>query len=233
MMLTSYNFFNNNKVNYIIRKANLRVIQFPHKKLYCNETRSRVNEWFFNIDADNIYINGYFQSEVYFQDIRDSLITQFIPSYESEYEYLMAKKEIDCTNSVAVHVRRGDFLKAQFNHNPHHYLLGEEYYKNAITFIDSHLNTAEYYWFSDDIEWVKNTFGNRNNFHFVTMHTKNPDIDELMLMKSCKHIIAANSTFSWWAAWLNENLQSIVIVPDKRYGNESMIPDRWIKISVN
>lgn len=64
------------------------------------------------------------------------------------------------------------------------------------------------------------------------MRTKHPDIDELMLMKNCKHIIAANSTFSWWASWLNENTDAMHICPAKRYGNANMIPDNWIKISV-
>jgi len=141
-------------------------------------------------------------------------------------------KEIIDSNSVAVHVRRGDFLKAQYNRNPRHYLLGEAYYKNSLRFINSRLNNPQFFWFSDDIEWVKNTFGTHDNFHFVSMHTENPDIDEMMLMKNCKHIIAANSTFSWWAAWLNENPNAVVTVPGKRYGNERMIPDRWIKIPV-
>ena len=65
------------------------------------------------------------------------------------------------------------------------------------------------------------------------MHTENPDIDEMMLMKSCKHIISANSTFSWWAAWLNESPNAIITVPEKRYGNEKMIPERWVKLSID
>ena len=89
-----------------------------------------------------------------------------------------------------------------------------------------------FFWFSDDIDWVKQNFGERENFRFVSLHTKHADIDEMMLMKNCKHIIAANSTFSWWASWLNEHKDALHICPAKRYGNLHMIPENWIKIGV-
>ena len=226
-----YRILNNSRINYVARKLNCRIIPFIDS-VYCNETRSMVNKWFFDIEKNNVYLNGYFQSEDYFKDIRNTLLEEFRPCYSYSDEFLKVLSEIQLNNSVAVHVRRGDFVKAQYNYNPHHYLLGEKYYSRAISFIESNIQDPEYYWFSDDIEWVKQNFGIQDNYHFITMHTENPDIDEMMLMKNCKSVIAANSTFSWWAAWLNENPNAIVTVPDKRYGNESMIPKKWIKIAV-
>ena len=128
------------------------------------------------------------------------MIQQFTPNYPSEAEYESALAEIQGREAVAVHVRRGDFLNAQNDPNPNHYLLGEQYYHNALK--------------------------------YVTLHTKHADIDEMMLMKNCKHIIAANSTFSWWASWLNEHKDALHICPAKRYGNLHMIPENWIKIGV-
>ena len=137
---------------------------------------------------------------------------------------------ITATNSVAIHVRRGDFLSAQHDPNPNHYLLGEAYYANALRYMDAQLDHPMYFWFSDDIEWVKQNFGERDNYRFVNLHTQYADIDEMMLMKHCNHIIAANSTFSWWAAWLNEHENVLRIVPEKRYGNAHMIPSDWKKV---
>ena len=80
------------------------------------------------------------------------------------------------------------------------------------------------------MEWVKEHVGSSDDFRFVRIHTKHGDIDDMMLMKNCKHIITANSTFSWWAAWLNENDNAIRIVPEKPYGMEGMIPTEWRKV---
>ena len=163
-----FHLMNNNKTNYILRKANFQNIRYSNG-YYCNETKSRVNEWFFDINANNVYINGYFQSEEYFKNIREDLLKQFQPNYEFSEEFYKFKDMITQENSVAVHVRRGDFLKAQHNHNPHHYLLGEEYYKHALDYMMKNLINPQFYWFSDDIDWVKNTFGKQDNFHFVSM----------------------------------------------------------------
>ena len=196
------------------------------------ETRSDIVPEFFNISAPNIYLDGYYQSEKYFREYKADLIQQFTPNYPSEAEYESALAEIQGREAVAVHVRRGDFLNAQNDPNPNHYLLGEQYYHNALKYVTEHLENPVFFWFSDDIDWVKQNFGERENFRFVSLHTKHADIDEMMLMKNCKHIIVANSTFSWWASWLNEHKDALHICPAKRYGNLHMIPENWIKIGV-
>lgn len=180
----------------------------------------------------SIYLDGYYQSEKYFREYKVDLIKQFTPNYPSEAEYESVLAEIQGREAVAVHVRRGDFLSAQNDPNPNHYLLGEQYYHNALKYVTEYLENPVFFWFSDDIDWVKQNFGERENFRFVSLHTKHADIDEMMLMKNCKHIIAANSTFSWWASWLNEHEEAMHICPAKRYGNLYMIPDGWTKIAV-
>jgi len=212
----------------------LRIARIPVgiKSKYLLETGSCIMDFFFKDSPENAYLDGYFQSERYFKEYRIDLLRQFTPAYEPEKEYLEALGKILSCNAVAVHVRRGDFLYAQNDTNPRHYLLGKRYYDNALRYMTEHVAEPMFFWFSDDIAWVKQNFGERDNFHFISLKTKHGDIDEMMLMKNCRHIIAANSTFSWWAAWLNEHEDAIRTVPAKRYGNIEMIPETWIKIAV-
>ena len=113
--------------------------------------------------------------------------------------------------------------------NSNRYILGKDYYQRAIVDINHRVTAPEFFWFSDDIEWVKKNFGNVANFHFVSLSTKHPDIDEMMLMSECKNIITANSTFSWWEAWMKKH-EGIIICPARRYGNIEMIPGTWEKM---
>lgn len=195
--------------------------------LYWLETKDEWQPEFFTIDSENLYVDGYFQSEVYFKDYRRELVRQFVPSYELEEEYIEALTKIKKVNAVAVHVRRSDFKK---DNNPFHYLLDEVYYKNAVDYMRKHLESPVFFWFSDDMDWVKEHIGESEDFHFVSIHTKHGDIDDMMLMKNCNHIITANSTFSWWAAWLNEYENAIRVVPKRPYGMKEMIPESWMKI---
>lgn len=197
------------------------------KFVYWLETKDEWQSEFFLLDAENLYVDGYFQSEDYFKQYRLELLRQIQPKYELENEYIKVLGEIRSCNSIAVHVRRGDFKKDSCEF---HYLLDELYYTNAIQKIRTMVEKPIFFWFSDDMEWVKEHIGVADNFRFVSINTKHGDIDDMMLMKNCKHIIAANSTFSWWAAWLNEYDNAIRIVPKKPYGMEEMIPSNWKKL---
>lgn len=219
-------------LNKVLRKVNIRVLPCGGGKKYLLEARSDIVPEFFSISQANIYMDGYYQSEEYFSSYKKELIKQFTPNYPSEQEYENVLSKIINCESVAVHVRRGDFLRAQNDSNPNHYLLGEQYYHNTLKYVNEHLENPVFFWFSDDIDWVKHNFGEKENFQFVSLNTKHADIDEMMLMKNCKHIITANSTFSWWASWLNEYEDALHICPAKRYGNLHMIPENWVKIGV-
>ncbi len=193
------------------------------------EAEPAIKDTFFSISGQKIFVDGYYQSVKYFEKNRQDLLRQFTPNYLEEAQFKEMLHRIKTCNSVAVHVRRGDFIKAQ-HYNAKHYLLDEEYYIEAIKYIEKKIEAPQFFWFSDDIEWVKSNFGKKENFNYVSLSTTNPDIDEIMLMKESNSIITANSTFSWWGAWLNENDNSIKIVPSKNYGSDGMIPDSWIKI---
>lgn len=222
----------NRIVNRFFRRC-LRITSYKAKKdysvlLYVGKKTVKA----FNAAASkNIYVDGYFMSEDFFNDYRDDLLKQFSQKYETSEDYLKYLTLIKGNNSVAVHIRRGDFLKAK-KRDKKYYLLTKEYYERCFEYMNVHLEKPVYFFFSDDINWVKENFGTKSNYFFVSLKTNNPDIDEMMLMKSCKNIISANSTFSWWAAWLNTNSNPIVLVPNKEYGPDHMIPNRWIKIEV-
>ena len=225
--------YKNKYLNKVLRKMNFRTLPCMNNTSYLLETRSDIVPEFFTINKKNIYIDGYYQSTKYFSEYRQSLLEQFTPTYPMEAEYIEELEKILECNSVAVHLRRGDFLNAQNDSNPNHYLLGEQYYHNSLKYIEKNVENPVFFWFSDDIEWVKKKFGEKQNYRFVSLKTKHGDIDELMLMKNCHHIISANSTFSWWASWLNEHEDAIHTCPERRYGNLHMIPEDWVKIPVD
>lgn len=217
----------------LVAQKGKRIIKCDKELEYLFEHSSthELTKEVFSINAPNIYVDGYFQSARYFENVEEKIRQQFVPSYAPEEEYLRKLNEIKQVNAVAVHVRRGDFLKAE-GKNSIAYVLGEQYYHHALKYMSENVDNPVFFWFSDDIAWVKDNFAHAENYRFISLKTKYADIDEMMLMKNCRHIIAANSTFSWWAAWLNEHTDCIRTVPDKQYGNIEMIPKKWIKISV-
>ena len=223
-------------MNYVLRKLHVIKCQYENQFVqyhfrnwtYFSELENGFQEAFLALNAENIFINGFFLSNSLFKKYRKDLLRKFVASYPSEPEYIDVLNKIRGCNSVAIHVRRGDY---KYSNHPYHYLLGEDYYRRAITYIREHTESPVFFWFSDDIEWVCKYFGMEKDFHFIKLQTTYRDIDDMMLMKNCNHIITANSTFSWWAAWLNEHENSIRILPEKRFGNE-MVPDSWIKLPV-
>lgn len=229
-----YEVLKNKYVNKAIRMLKHEVTSISPDCIYLVESTKDLVDSFFTVNASDIYLNGYFQSEDYFKKYREELIKQFTPNYKQGMEYNNALSNIEMSNSIAIHVRRGDFKKQALSDRKAqlHYLLGEVYYRDAIKRISNSVENPSFFCFSDDIEWARNSFGDLAKIQFVTLKTDHADIDEMMLMRNCKHIITANSTFSWWAAWLNEHENAIRIVPDKRYGTVRMIPDNWIKIPV-
>lgn len=212
-----------NKLSRVLNISQYRCGEY----LYWLETKDEWQPDFFTIKSKNLYVDGYFQSEEYFKQYRKELIRQFTPSYSPELAYTQTLEMIKTCDSVAVHVRRSDFKKDK---NSFHYLLDEGYYKRAIAYVRQKLEKPIFFWFSDDMNWVEEHIGIEKDFRYVNLKTVHGDIDDMMLMKNCNHIITANSTFSWWAAWLNDNPSRIRVVPQKPYGMEKMIPSEWMKL---
>ena len=217
------------KNKYVKRAMGVLNLKYCHlwNVAFLLETYDGFVEEFFTVNANIVYLDGYFQSELYFKPYKAELQNLFTPRYSADSSYLKVLSEIKSCNAVAVHVRRGDFKTSV---HPFHYLLTEDYYKRAIAYIRKRVDSPVFFWFSEDFEWVREHFAEERDFRFVNIKSENRDIDDLMLMKNCKHIITANSTFSWWAAWLNGHEDAIRIVPAKPFGIKEMIPDNWVKL---
>ena len=218
----------NNQVKSLFKRMDKPIYQLGGW-LYFRQLHDKFQEDFFTVNAPNIFLDGYFQCESYFREYRAELLEQFKPAYTMEPQSVQILEQIKGCNSVAVHVRRGDF---QQNSHPFHYLLTTEYYRRALAFMKERLDNPQFFWFSQDFDWIHENFGNAKEFHFVKTQTANADIDDIMLMKNCRHIITANSTFSWWSAWLNEHEDAIRVVPEKQFITEGSIPDTWVKLPV-
>ena len=181
-----------------------------------------IEEDLFNI-SDNTFLKGYWATEKYFVECREDILKMISPSYEVSQgckQFINVVKE---SNSVSVHVRRGDRVKIEE-------LVDISYFMDAFHIMETHISNPVYYIFSDDIEYSKNLFGSlKGTFVYVEYKTKNSTIEDLMIMKSCKNAIIANSTYSWWGAWLNNNPSKIVVCPIKP-GYEVFYPINWIQI---
>jgi len=181
---------------------------------------------------DNSYVLGYWQSEKYFLDIRDVLLREFtLKDGFSEVAKKIERQQINC-NSVSIHIRRGDYVINKKVGNAFG-ILGLDHYHEAIRLIKEKVSEARFFVYSDDIDWAKENFIG-DEFVFVSVPGIR-DYEELILMSKCKHNIIANSSFSWWGAWLNVNPDKIVIAPKqwfrtKKINTKDVIPDKWIRI---
>lgn len=177
-----------------------------------------------NYDIDSHYfLNGYWQSENYFLNISD-IIRQALKPNKSSIEKLESKYPID-RNCISIHIRRTDYVTS----NGYHPVQSIEYYQKALEIVGSYEHLLV---FSDDIDWCKNNL----KFDKMIFVEGNDDVDDLFLMSLCNHNIIANSTFSWWGAWLNENLNKKIVAPKKWFGPQANLntiniyPKEWITI---
>ena len=138
------------------------------------------------------------------------------------------------TNSICLHVRRGDYITTDYAYLGT--LIGENgitYYKDAINHINSQIENPVYFIFSDDMQWVKEHINIPDKTVYYMDHNDiTENYEDLRLMTECKHFIIANSTFSWWAAYLGKFADKIVIAPKKWLMNNDtdIILDSWIKL---
>lgn len=182
---------------------------------------------------DNTYLYGYFQAEKFFRHIRTELLDelQLKPEITLDEANKSFIERIEGSNSVSVHVRRGDYLQSNFTS-----LDMNNYYEKAIEHICSRVKEPTFYIFSNDVEWVRKNFNRiKYPYEVVDINTGAQSYMDLILMSRCKHNIIANSSFSWWGAWLNRNPDKQIIAPWHWYKNEShntneLLPAEWHKI---
>lgn len=181
-----------------------------------------------------VYLNGYWQHQDYFSPIRKTLLEDFRLKPEFDLTQNPLVQEILATESVSLHFRRGEDQVNKF-----YGACPPAYYERCLDELAKRLPDAalRIYVFSNDIEWVKQNFTSRFPTTFVTPSHGLTDFQELVAMSLCKHNVIANSTFSWWAAWLNDNPGRHVFAPwpwlinEERYDCNELLPKEWIRIA--
>ena len=205
------------------------------------QNKLNFTEKYFHFDSEILDLNqsaflvGYWQSEKYFINYKNIILKEFILKNELSHQSNQFQKIIESTVSVSLHIRRGDYVTNPTT-NSVHGTCSLAYYKNAVSLISNRLKDPHFFIFSDDLDWAKENLDFIDNITFVELDENIPDYEEMYLMSQCKHNIIANSSFSWWGAWLNQNVDKIVIAPQKWFEDETintndLIPDSWIRLS--
>lgn len=181
---------------------------------------------------DNKYLYGYWQSEKYFIEFAENIREDFTFKFPFSDQNAEIAEQISQVNAVSLHVRRGDYVS-----NAKNTFIGVcslEYYRKAIEHIKSQVDMPVFFVFSDDIDWVKNNLVLDKTSVFVSHNKGSESYNDMRLMSLCKHNIIANSSFSWWGAWLNSNPQKIVIAPKQWFASgqddRDLIPEAWVRL---
>lgn len=190
-------------------------------------------QWIYQPAVANMkfgFLKGYWQTEKYYSNAKDTILQKFKFPALSDDQNIATLDKIKNSNSVSVHIRRGDYLL-----DGRSCTINIQYYKNALALINAKLSDPHFFVFSDDMEWAKKNI-REQNVQFVDWNSGDKSYIDMQLMRSCQHNIIANSSFSWWGAWLNNNPAKIVIAPQQwmphTHGTRDLIPDSWIKLPV-
>lgn len=181
----------------------------------------------------NCYLMGYWQSEKYFSDCADQIRHdfEFAPPLTSMNARLAEQMRVE--PSVSLHVRRGDYVS-----NPRasatHGVCSLDYYRDAVRFIAERVVNPHFYVFSDDVDWVRDNLKLEFSHEYVNHNQGQESYNDMRMMSLCKHNIIANSSFSWWGAWLNVRRDKIVVAPKRWFANEissqDLMPSDWMRV---
>jgi hypothetical protein len=184
--------------------------------------------------GDNTRLIGYFQSEKYFSRNAASIRNLYTLANPPDRSNKQILDQIAGTTAVSVHVRRGDYIS-----NPHtnrfHGTCSLDYYDTAFRMLMKRVGNVGFFVFSDDMAWVRENIKPPASTVYVDYNKEHAPCEDMRLMSACKHHIIANSSFSWWAAWLNPAADKIVIAPKRWLNNTTMplddlFPEGWVLI---
>lgn len=183
--------------------------------------------------SSNCYLHGYWQSERYFLTCASSIRREFTFTKPLIEKNRWFAERISSGNSVSLHIRRGDYLNNKTNMAIHG-ICSIDYYHNAINLISEWVDRPTFFIFSDDISWAKENLSIDSLCYFIDHNRGQESYNDMHLMSLCQNHIIANSTFSWWGAWLNYNASKKVIATKKWFGEirntEDLLPKEWIQI---
>lgn len=179
---------------------------------------------------NDVFYEGYWQNSKYFDAFDEELRKDFTFSQKLSSSNSSILDDIESSNSISIHIRRGDYL----NNKLYKGICDLEYYQKAIKNITESVKNPKFFIFSNDIIWCEGNLSNlfsRNSYLYVNGNSGSNSYIDMQLMSHCKHNIIANSSFSWWAAWLNNYTNKIVIAPKtwlNRSGTGKIQPESWI-----
>ena len=179
------------------------------------------------------YLAGYWQSEKYFLDVASEIRKDFTFKAPLTSKNAALAEQIAKVNSVSLHVRRGDYVSHPKT-NANHGVCSLDYYRAAIRLISERVERPHFFVFSDDIAWVKDNLRMDFPCQYVEHNQGADSFNDMRLMSLCQHQIIANSSFSWWGAWLNKYPEKIVIAPKKWFANSNnvkdLFPQTWVTL---
>jgi hypothetical protein len=183
---------------------------------------------------DGVCLRGYWQSERYFEDVSDLVREELTFRASAVGRNAETLKEIAACNSVSLHVRRGDYMTDPAVYAMHG-VCSIDYYHHAVDHIRERVANPTFYLFSDEPEWVRENLDLGGSVRLVDHNGPEDGSEDLRLMSRCAHHIIANSTFSWWGAWLNPGPDKIVIAPKRWFADDSLdtsdlLPASWVKL---
>ncbi len=184
-----------------------------------------------NSVKDDAYLSGYWQSPKYFQDFSSTIRSGFEFKLPMSSQNSMWADRIGALESISLHIRRGDYV-TNSSANKQHGLCSLDYYREAIRHITERVGNPHFFIFSDDQAWVRQHMHLEHPCSFVDHNSGEQSYNDLRLMSLCRHHIIANSSFSWWGAWLGSNSDGITIAPAKWFASgldvRDLYPDGWV-----
>lgn len=179
------------------------------------------------------YLSGYWQSEKYFADVASQIRADFAFQLPLKDKNAELAKQIIQANAVSLHVRRGDYAN-----NPKttatHGLCSLDYYRAAIRHVSDQIEQPYFFIFSDDICWAEDNLKMNSPCQYVDHNQGAESYNDMRLMSLCRHHIIANSSFSWWGAWLNSSVNKVVVAPKRWFANQTdvrdLFPQGWVKL---
>jgi len=178
------------------------------------------------------YLAGYWQSEKYFSEIESLIRQDFSFKTIADDKNKNLVDNIQSVNAISLHVRRGDYVNSAKT-NVMHGTCSLDYYQAAMDYMIQQVDEPCFIVFSDDIQWVKANLSISHACRFVDYNQGENSFRDMQLMALCQHHIIANSTFSWWGAWLNANKDKIVIAPKywfahNKCSTQDLYPSGWM-----
>jgi hypothetical protein len=181
-----------------------------------------------------VYLDGYWQSEKYFAEYAGLLRQEFTPHVPLDPENAAMAARIDAVNAVSLHVRRGDYVN-ELDVSRYHGVCPPDYYGSAVDYIAQRVQDIHLFVFSDDQDWVRDNLRLGPPTTLVAANSPDRGFRDMQLMARCRHHIVANSSFSWWGAWLNPSAAKIVVAPKRWFGagnidTRDLLPESWMKL---